>query len=112
MSMEVAAKCECGVSTISLVGGFMCNFKTTEYFPALCSGCSNIVQVNNKDDKPQCPDCNSTDVTLYYDDSLIGTVGDRKIATSFFISLTNGTYKCPQCGKYTLQFQCTGSMFD
>jgi hypothetical protein len=46
MGSEVIAKCRCGFDTRISIGGGMRNFMTTCYFPCLCEGCHNIVQVN------------------------------------------------------------------
>ena len=137
MGSQVIAKCKCGLEATSLIGGGMRNFKTTQYFPAACSDCANVVEVNALDDTPQCPGCGSRDVTLYNDESLIDAISlkyaveaweddgseiyaevfkdkifYRTVAESFNLELIDCFYKCLSCGEFTLQFRSSGLMFD
>ena len=108
MGIQIKAECKCGPNVEGLiVGGSRSQCGKIDPFPAVCNSCNNIVNVNTIDDTPKCPDCGSVDVTLYNDAALIGRPGFMKVAQNLDWILTNGTYKCPKCNEYTLQFERT-----
>lgn len=113
MGSQIIATCRCGLTATSFIGGTMADFQTVQRFPAVCNACNKVVQVNAISESPQCLECGSADVTLYNDESLIGNPGGEwPIAQSLNLKIYNGTYKCPSCGKFLLQFKSSGLMFD
>jgi Zn finger protein HypA/HybF involved in hydrogenase expression len=104
MGSQIKARCTCGLERTILIGGGMFTFESIEYFPCLCEDCKDVVQGNLKDEKLNCPSCNSLKVSPYNDKALIGKLGNKVIAQSFKNELHDGTYKCPKCDKMSLHF--------
>ena len=98
------------------VGAGMANFRTVSIFPACCNQCHRVSDVDFKKKPLRCKRCDSTDVTPFWDVSL--SKGDGKDTTDSWLDmkLTDGHYKCPQCGEFKLQFGGAGGgtfmMFD
>jgi len=119
MGLKVIAKCKCGVETSILNGGGMLNFKTTCLFPCICENCHAVVQVNLLAKRKQCPKCKSTKVISYDDPTLSGRAGkctvtswNMQVQLGRELKLTNGNYRCPQCGQMTLRFADSGLLWD
>lgn len=119
MGSQVTAKCVCGYQAESLIGGGMSDFGTICYFPCLCESCESIVEANLLSKEPNCPDCNSPGCIPYDDSRLIGSPGVRTIADwnvherlGRVLILTDGSYKCPECGKMELTFSSGGLLWD
>lgn len=111
MGIQIKARCNCGVNTDVRIGGGMMDFTTTCHFPCLCNTCHTIVQANLLAKNLQCAKCQSYDLLPYDDPQLIGTLGNRNLAEWNMqdslgreLVLTDGTYKCPKCGKMSLIF--------
>ena len=111
MGVQVTAICECGLNTDVQIGGGMFDFTTMCHFPCICNSCRNLVEANLLEKGRTCPHCNSHDLIPYNDQRLIGTAGNRTVTEWSMedsqrreLVLTNGTYKCPKCGKMSLRF--------
>ncbi len=111
MGSSIRATCPCGYHASSLIGGGRMNFETTCYFPCLCETCQAMVQANLFARKVRCPQCGGGAVVPYTDSSLAGTPGEGVIEEwntqdklSRDLRLTDGNYKCPKCGHFTLKF--------
>jgi Zn finger protein HypA/HybF involved in hydrogenase expression len=94
-----------------LVGGGMRNFDSVCNFPAYCDECSSLVQVNVLLETLRCPNCGSRRVRSYDHPDLQGRRGNRQVASwdvsaklGRSVSLDDGTYLCPACGKLSLRF--------
>jgi Zn finger protein HypA/HybF involved in hydrogenase expression len=119
MGSQLIAKCKCGVETTTSIGGGMYNFETLSFFPYLCEHCHAVVQVNRLAKRKQCPKRNNTKVIPYDDPRLSEQPGKLKAkkgnAKEQFgkkVELTDGNYRCPQCGKMTLRFFVGPLMLD
>jgi len=119
MGSEVIAKCKCGVDTRILIGGGMVNFMTTCFFPCLCEYCHSVVQINLLAKRKQCPRCRTTKL-IPYDDPLLSEIPGKNVVTDWNVQeqlgrvllLTDGKYRCPQCGQMTLSFVETDMCWD
>ena len=119
MGSEVIAQCSCGLNTMSLVGGGMASHSKTCYFPCYCENCRTVVQANLLAKKQVCPQCKSTNVIPFDDPALSPGDGEHVVAEWNMnsqigrdLKLTNGNYKCPQCGQMTLSFTDNGLNWD
>jgi DNA-directed RNA polymerase subunit M/transcription elongation factor TFIIS len=116
MASEVKATCSCGLEKTVLVGGFMFN-RNIEYFPAICSTCKDIIQVNLGAEKPSCSRCGSTEITPLNIRKerkwfFKGRTSNEIVERSGDNILTKEPYSCPRCNKNTLSFHRTGLMLD
>ncbi|MBT3271558.1 MAG: hypothetical protein HN368_00265 [Spirochaetales bacterium] len=118
MGSQVFAICQCGVEGAFSIGGGMSNFMKVCYFPCLCVNCCAIVEVNLLDKPLQCPECGNS-VVPYDSRKLMGSKGQNVVADwnvreqlGRNLKLTDGTYKCPQCGEMSLQFSVGGIHWD
>ena len=119
MGSKVSVACKCGLDTSILIGGGRDNHMTTCYFPCLCEQCHTVVEVNILDEPIRCPQCKTTEVISYEDPELLGRPGENTVVVDNplgvvwlkpgrRLELTNGDYKCPQCGQMTLRFRMIG----
>lgn len=119
LGSQVTAKCQCGVDTTIMIGGGMLNFMTTCYFPCLCEHCRTVVQVNLLAEQRWCPQCKSTKAIPYDDPTLSEFAGEHTVVSwnmkeklGRVLELTDGNYRCPQCGRMTLRFEDSGLCWD
>jgi len=119
MGSQVTAHCECGLDVSVLIGGSRANFRNTCYFPCLCEACQHVVQANLLAKPLVCPRCGTSKLTPYDDPGLKGSSGKEAMAEwnmerelGRVLILTDGTYKCPKCGKMTLRFFDGGLCWD
>ena len=119
MGSQVIAQCECGLQAYILIGGGMMNFMTTCYFPCLCHNCCNVVQVNMLDEAPCCPECGAINPTPYDDPTLAESKSSQIVAQWNVMGspgkeliLYSGKYKCPKCGRMSLNFVDSGLCWD
>ncbi len=107
----VSGSCECGYSKhdMFLGGGFMDhNYSCT--FPFFCKSCISFFTANYFDEERVCPECKSSDIIGYDDESLnksgTGTVFEwnTKAKLGRDLKLTSTNNLCPSCGKFTLRF--------
>jgi len=119
MGSEVVAKCQCGVEAAILIGGGMSNFMTTCFFPCLCESCHRIVQVNLLDKPLKCSECGAGNPIPYDDPRLSDSPGHHRVAEwgmgeqpARKLILTDGKYKCPNCGTMGLEFSDSGLCWD
>jgi hypothetical protein len=119
MGSQVIAKCSCGLETEIMIGGGMENFMTTCYFPCLCENCHNVIQVNLLAKRRRCPRCKKSNPIPYDDPRLSKTPGKNFVAEwnmqdnlGRVLVLTDGKFKCPKCGKMSLEFTDSGLCWD
>ena len=115
MGSMVRAECLCGFERGVRIGGGMLNSGGRCGFPCLCGGCHDLVEVNLLAKRMKCPDCGSGEVVPYDDPSLAGSPGKEEVAGWNMrgkggrkLSLTDGNYKCPRCGRMALRFEAYG----
>jgi Zn finger protein HypA/HybF involved in hydrogenase expression len=108
MGTSVSFSCECGFKGYSLIGGGRMTFREVNLFPAYCERCKDVVEINLYADL-KCPKC-AEPVVPYTDRSLLGSPGDRNVVNWGDLTLTNGAYKCPKCGKMSLHFEDGGGL--
>ena len=106
----MSISCECGLSGYSRTGGGISSASELCFYPAYCEACKNVVEINLLADM-KCPECSSP-VVPYTDKSLAGISGDYIVDTCYEFKLTNGSYKCPKCGKMTLYFESNLILWD
>lgn len=120
MGSSVQADCLCGHHSGTLmIGGGMANYASFCAFPAYCSACRELLVVNLFNQPLTCPHCGGKEVLPYDQPSLIGKLGRKQVA-SWEVSdkllrvlvLTDGTYLCPACQKFTLRFMSAGIQWD
>jgi len=88
------------------VGGGRHTFKTNEPFPAMCSHCHCVCDINLKVDVPVCSLCGSTQVSLYFPPpSDPGGRKGQEVARTFDHYITDQDYACPRCGRAALKFR-------
>ncbi len=114
MGSQVVAKCDCGVDEFILIGGGMMNYTTTCFFPCLCESCHSVVEVNLLSSPMRCPECRASNPIPYDDPRLSASPGRENVAEWNMgdmedrlgreLVLTDGKYKCPKCGKMSLEF--------
>lgn len=103
MGSEVFFSCECGLAGSARTGGGIQSANKLCLYPAYCETCKKVVEVNLLADI-KCPECAEV-VVPYTDQSLVGVLGDRVVDTCYDFKLTNGSYRCPKCGKMSLYFE-------
>jgi hypothetical protein len=135
MGSIVQAECDCGFTACVFIGGGFLDYKTTRYFPCLCSNCGRLVQVNVLAPAPSCPDCGGPDPVPYDDPQLVGARGQHLVAECNLrnytlptvdqavdlgrgkhrlyplrrnLALYDGSYLCPGCSRMTLRFTLAG----
>ena len=117
MGTIITARCKCGYKKGNLrLGGGRHNFKTTCNYPFYCKNCNSIVQVNLLADKYSCPDCGSTSVVSYEDESTYNHGGkytvfnwDMSRELGKVVTLMDSGYICPACNNFDLQFNWSGN---
>ena len=119
MGSQVIARCDCGVEESILIGGGMFTFETICYFPCLCESCHRVVEVNLLGKPVSCPVCHAPNPIPYDDPRLLGAVGRHRVADWYMelelgreLVLTDGKYRCPKCGKMSLEFSDGGLCWD
>ena len=119
MGSQVVARCDCGVEESILIGGGMMDFQTTCLFPCLCENCHSVVQVNLFSKALKCPQCGAPDPIPYDDARLSELPGNHTVAqwnTAAHLGrelvLTDGKYRCPECGRMSLEFSDAGVCWD
>ena len=120
----VRAACSaCSYGAEISTGGGRLDFTTNCGFPALCAGCSAVVEVNHMEILA-CPACEGT-VTSYNDISPAADAGGPPVLTEGTswddededadegkLTLAQGAYTCPRCRAPQLRFTDTGMCFD
>jgi Zn finger protein HypA/HybF involved in hydrogenase expression len=112
MISSIVAFCDCGFSSELMIGGGSGAFSSLALFPGFCRHCVQLVPANLATTPITCSLCKGAEVTLYDDESLRGQSGSETIASWDFtakigrvVTLTDGTYLCPACGKRELRFR-------
>jgi Zn finger protein HypA/HybF involved in hydrogenase expression len=115
MGMMITAVCSCGYHSLAFLGGGMDNFDRECPVPFHCRNCRSVVNANLLAAEPTCPKCGTSSIVPYTDASLLVEPGPGEVAyCNVFsekldrVSLRNGTYLCPSCGKATLRFTNPG----
>lgn len=95
------------------------NFTTTCFFPCLCENCHSVVQVNLLSKAMRCPTCRAANPIPYDDPRLAESPGKHYVADWNMegrlgreLVLTDGKYRCPKCGKMSLEFSDSGLCWD
>lgn len=119
MGSQVIAKCDCGVEAVIDIGSGMMDFTTRCSFPCLCESCHNVVEVNLLAKTIRCPKCRKSNPIPYDDPRLYELKGSEQVAVWNMqdklgreVILTDGKYKCPKCGKMSLEFTDSGLCWD
>ena len=105
MGSSVQAFCPCGVVEEIMIGGGMLDYETYCSFPCYCEKCHSLIEANLLVKQLRCPKCRSTKMIPYGDPRLMGEPGENVVESWGERSLTDGTYKCPECEKMTLRFR-------
>ena len=95
------------------------NFTTTCFFPCLCESCHSVVRVNLLSKSLRCPQCRARNPIPYDDPRLSESPGHHQVASWNMedrlgkeLVLTDGKYRCPQCGRMSLEFSDSGLCWD
>lgn len=116
MGTSTDAHCSvCGYDTFLMLGGGMSNHTTYAAWPVSCKTCAAVTTANFKESPLVCQRCKSRDVIPPTD--LQFWKGDGNVTESWggkwwkgdggmddALTLTNGHYRCPKCGKFELRF--------
>lgn len=97
----------CGLDEFLLIGGGLGNHQTFAAWPVSCRTCGTVTTANEKASPLTCLDCGGLDVEQF--DSAANWLGDGQevIRWGMFeggLTLTNGHYRCPRCGRFELRF--------
>ena len=131
----------CNFSKDLQLGAGRRTFKETAMWPVWCTACGNLSVANHKKPSLVCAECGSNDVKRSEDPEVwsgdgqssaaltwsLGTEKGEPIERNWFerllgrppkyrikyidLRLTDGTYLCPSCKKFSLRFQLIG-LFD
>ena len=112
MGTSTDAHCfACEYDTFLRLGGGMSNHTTFAAWPVACKVCSAVTTANFKRLPLVCLKCDSGNVTPMSDPQ--EWKGDGKIAQNWSnLTLTDGHYRCPKCGKFELRFGLNATMHD
>ena len=112
MGTSANAHCSvCEYRAAFLLGGGMMNFETYAAWPVHRTTCQAITTANYRQQPLTCQACNGTDVTPIGDPR--EWQGDGKqIEMWETLTLTDGHYRCPKCGKFELRFTFGGIQWD
>jgi hypothetical protein len=115
MGSIIKARCDCGFSQAELyLGGGMRTFQEECLFPVLCMKCHSLSIANLLEKDICCPKCDESDVKPYD----LPALSDRKGKIIFewntdrigrTLTLTEGEYLCPKCGKFSMHFYEVGN---
>ncbi len=115
MGSMINAKCKCGyVKENMCLGGGMMNFTTECSFPYYCEDCNSLVEANVYDANKKCPECNSNNLISYDDRKICKPKGNEVFSWNVSgeigkeLTLSEGDYLCPDCGKFNLRFEHYG----
>ena len=106
------ARCACGYESGMLYLGCGMSGPAVN-FPCYCKDCKQLVVVDLLKKRIRCPRCRRKHPLVIYDEpEMIGQIGSRVIERYVEVkqrygrelTLTNGTYVCPQCGQHRLKF--------
>lgn len=109
------AGCSCGYFKKGLfVYGGRASFKTMCLFPALCKSNRELTLVNILDPRRDPRDCKAKDALRYDNPSLAPTEPGKaisywRISDEQTVTIYEGGYVCPRCGKRTLRFTRAGN---
>lgn len=109
MGSSTDAHCfACGYDTFLMIGGGMANWTTYAAWPVSCNTCKAVTTANFKELPLICEECGSHDVISPTD--LQWWKGDSDVIQSWNLMsgnglmLTNGHYRCSNCGQFELRF--------
>ena len=89
-------------------------------FPFLCTVCKGVACLDIHAESPACSRCGSGSVVPFGDPLAVGELG-REIVfacgpcerfSADQLTLTDGSYWCPTCRKFTTRFQDAGIQWD
>jgi hypothetical protein len=89
-------------------------------FPFLCTECRTVSTLDIYADRLACTHCGSAAVVPYGSPPAVGELGPTVVVacgpserfTADQLTLTDGTYWCPTCQKYTARFSDSGIRWD
>jgi Zn finger protein HypA/HybF involved in hydrogenase expression len=109
LGITVEAECDCGLTTQTDIGCGITDLGEICLCPFRCNSCRSVVTADLLSDKPTCESCGGDDVEPYTAESLHGIPGSEAVASwalsgGIEVTLTDGRYVCPACGKSGLRF--------
>ena len=89
-------------------------------FPFLCTECESVSCLDIHAESLACEHCDSASVVPYGSPPAVGELGPAEVFACWpcdrfsadQLTLTNGTYLCPTCRRYTARFRDTGIRWD
>lgn len=114
MSNPSLARCNaCKYEVPYFVGDTEAEWKSIYYFPMSCLHCRSVSSVDLHRAPLKCSECRSSAVAPFSDRALYSGDGEKIIADSSAIGLTDrmeltdGLYRCPRCGEFALRFRAS-----
>ncbi len=115
MGTIIKADCRCGFEKEMFLGGGMMNFTKYCAYPMYCGQCRILFESNLFQKQISCPNCNRANDVVPYDHERVCRRKGKEVfrwATEHEIgrnlTLTDGEYLCPKCGRFTLSFTMSG----
>jgi hypothetical protein len=109
----IEANCSCGYTETMNLGGGKANYKTFCGFPYYCKDCKILFRFNYLTEEKNCPNCKSSNVIAYNDDSMREHISNKVVfgwnINDIKLELTDDNYLCPKCQKFTLKFSEIGN---
>ena len=118
MGSIITATCDCGYRENEMLLGWRANKIPLLYkecfFPCYCDKCRTMFTGNICNEKVLCPMC-CNERTLAYDNKTLSIPGKNIVfewntekAVGRNLILTDGKYRCPVCGRMSMQFRDIG----
>ena len=102
---------ECRFAAHLPIGADPANIGVRCLFPGYCEDCRDIVEADLLKEPVQCPDCRGDRVIAYDNPLLLGEPSEDEVVSwnvadrlGRVLVLTDGTYLCPECSRFTLRF--------
>jgi ribosomal protein S27AE len=104
MGTSTDAHCyNCGYDAFLMLGSGMVNYATYAAWPVTCNQCKGVTTANFKKRPLACGKCKSVNVLPFDSEKLWR--GDGEVTERWGeLELTDGHYRCPECGEYELRF--------
>jgi hypothetical protein len=114
MGHSASARCSaCGYGAFLMLGAGRSDFKERASWPVSCATCAKITTANYYKRPLVCEACEGTEVVPLNDPSVWQGDGEQMDRWAN-LTLSDGHYRCPKCGKFELRFDRGGPqvMFD